>query len=132
VLVLGIAVAWGAWQPLRSQNAIDAGLAAQARGDTNAALSNFRTAASAFPVSLTAIQYLGDMYTSLGDHAAARHQFVRGTQIQPSNACAWMYLGQFEYLHGDPARGEAALQRAGELNVAATFTPTTPVCPQST
>ncbi len=132
VLILGIAVAWGAWQPLRSQNAVDSGLTAQARGDTDAALSDFRTAVNAFPVSLTAIQYLGAMYTTLGDHAAARHQFVRGTQVQPSNACSWMYLGQFEYLHGDTAAGQAALTRAGELNVAAVFTPTTPVCPQST
>ena len=132
VVILGIAVAWGAWRPLRSQNAIDAGLAAQARGDTDAALSNFRAAVHAFPVSLTAIQYLGDMYASLGDLPAARHQFVRGTQAQPSNACAWMYLGQFEYLHGDPARGQAALQRADELNATAIFTPATPVCPQST
>jgi hypothetical protein len=132
VLLLGLAVAWETWQPLRAQNAIDAGLAAQASGDTGAALSNFRTAANAFPVSLTAIQYLGDLYTTLGDHAAARREFVRGTQMQPNNACAWMYLGQFEYLHGDPARGQAALRRAGELNVTTIFTPTTPVCPQST
>ena len=132
VVVLGLAVAWETWQPLRSQNAINAGLTAQAAGNTDAALSNFRAAANAFPVSLTAIQYLGNLYVHIGDHAAARREFQRGTQVQPYNACAWMYLGQFEFVYGDAAVAEAALTRAGELNVTTVFTPTTAVCPQST
>ncbi len=131
LLILGIAVAWATWQPLRSQNAVNAGQSALAAGDENAALGHFQTAVSAFPVSLTAIQNLGNAYALNGDLAAARQEFVHGTAVHPENACAWMYLGQFEYNHGDRARATAALARASALNVTTLFTPTTPVCPQS-
>ena len=129
VLAVGIGVVWETWQPLRSQNALNAGIAAHEAGDTTTALADFRTAVNAFPLSLTAIQYLGNAYASLGSPKAARRWLVHGTVVQPQNPCSWMYLGQYEWALGNHDEGAAALARAGELNIAVRpFTPTTTSC----
>lgn len=120
LLALGITVAWETWQPLRSQNADNSALLAESAGNGSLALGDYQTAANAFPVSLTAIQYLAGFYNALGNDIAARREYVHGTVVQPDNACSWMYLGRYEYAHGEPAKAATALARASELNVTGT------------
>jgi O-antigen ligase len=100
---LGIVVAlfvagWFVWQPLHSADQVSAAIDALTHHNTRAALGDARSAAASDPVSVDPLWELSAIYSSLGDPAAARHELVQATRLQPSNPQTWQQLGSFDLL----------------------------------
>ncbi|MEA2371144.1 MAG: hypothetical protein QOH12_1538 [Solirubrobacteraceae bacterium] len=110
VVVLGLAVAWSQWQPLRSQEAQASALSALAQGNQAAARSRIQTAISRDPLSVDALFDLSTIETAAGDPAGARAALVRAVRLVPSNPRAWEQLATFDLSLGNRT---AALQDLG-------------------
>jgi hypothetical protein len=113
---LAVLAAWIVWQPQRSWNAQLAATSALSNGQAGAALTDARTAVASEPFDLLARETLSAVYLAVGDTAAARHQLVEETTIQPSNFESWLDLGQFDATHGRLADARAELARARSLD----------------
>jgi hypothetical protein len=102
-LAVALLVAWTQWQPLRSEQAANAG--ATLLDDSYAALGakSLRLAREARDLELTAVSRdpldigpldnLALAYVALGQDRLAQRTFEREVQLQPSNAYAWRDLG---------------------------------------
>jgi hypothetical protein len=117
LLVLTVAVGYGIWQPLRSANAVNAGITALNSRDAAAAMADARAAHSEDPASLEPYQELSAIYAYLGDNAQAESELVKATVLQPQNALPWTWLGQFALNAHQPVRALQALDRAHRLDV---------------
>lgn len=92
--------------PLRSYDSYQSSVAALVRGDTGAAITDARRAASSDPESIDPRLVLATIYTSEANRAAARAQLVKATSIQPGNPETWEELGCFDLGHSAAAQGE--------------------------
>jgi len=72
VVVIALLAIWVTVQPLRSSDAYSAAINSAIHGNGTAALTDARTAAVEDPVSIDPLFLMSQIYTSLGNHAAAR------------------------------------------------------------
>lgn len=91
-----LALAWAMWQPLRSQDASDAALAALERGDPAAAAADARTAHDRNPLSVESLFDLAVIEQSRGDLLAAQAALRDAVALQPANPETWRSLGELE------------------------------------
>jgi O-Antigen ligase len=119
VIVIALVAAWVIVQPLRSSDSYSAAVTAAVEGHAGAALSDGRAAGVEDPVSVDPLFLLSQIYTGLGNHAAARGELVQATVRQPSNPQTWQQLGCYDYAHHD-SRSSAELRRVVKLQPAAT------------
>lgn len=109
---LALVCAWVIWQPLRSSDATASAIAAMARGNLGAAITDARTAVNSNPFDMLARETLS---LTLGNQPAARQTLVDGTSLEPSNPESWLALGQFDATHGRLADARLELARARAL-----------------
>jgi hypothetical protein len=89
VAILGLALLWTIWQPLRSNQADDNAVAALARGDVPAAIAATKTAEDRNPLSIDPLLERATIYESRGDQAAAQAVLAQAIRRQPASATAW-------------------------------------------
>jgi cytochrome c-type biogenesis protein CcmH/NrfG len=95
-LATALIVGWFVWQPLHSSDQVSAAITAMTRGDTSAAIAAAKGAADSDPVSVDPVWELGAIYSAIGQKAASRAEYVKATQIQPSNPATWQQLGSVD------------------------------------
>jgi hypothetical protein len=95
ILAVGIALAYGVWQPLRSADADAAAIAADESGQLGTALTDEQAAVSDFPVSLSALQHLSEFQNAAGQRSQAEATLERATREQPQNPASWYALGNY-------------------------------------
>jgi O-Antigen ligase len=115
IVVAAVAAAWGIVQPLRSADAYDSAVTELTRGNTGAALTDARQAQVSDPVSVDPLWLLAVIHGGAGDHAAARHDLVKATSVQPSNPETWQRLGCYDLGRDNSAASRAELARARAL-----------------
>jgi tetratricopeptide (TPR) repeat protein len=125
--VLGIICAlliagWFVWQPLHSADQVSTAIDAITRGDAPAALAAAKGAANSDPVSVDPLWELATIYSAMGDPASSRAEYVKATQVQPSNALTWQELGAFDLQAHHPRQALAELRTALELDRTSLFT----------
>jgi O-Antigen ligase len=116
IVALALAGVWFIWQPLRSANADSAAFAALSRGDTAAAFSDARSAATYDPDSIEPLRALEALYSSIRYPAQARLQLVRAVSLQPENPSAWQDLGGYDLSQHHPRLALTELRHALTLN----------------
>ena len=116
VLATALIAAWFVWQPLHSSDEVSSAIDALSRGDTPAAIAAARSAASADPVSVDPLWELAAIYAGMGDPVASRQEWVKATQIQPSNAETWQQLGMFDLQARKPQLALAEFEVARRLD----------------
>ena len=115
IAALALVCAWTVWQPLRSSNADAAALAAFEANHPGAALADIRSAATIDPFSTEPFYYQWDIYSLLGDTAAARAALAAEVALQPSDAATWLQLGQYDATLGQRRRAISELEAALRL-----------------
>src|SRR5439155_14129351 len=95
-LALALVVAWAAWQPLRSLNASNDGLAALERNDLAAARADAEKARRRDPLALDPLTVLAIVETRQGHKEAALRTLEREVQVQPANNETWLRLADFQ------------------------------------
>ena len=116
IVAATIVAAWFVWQPLHSQNAFDAAIAAMSNGNATAALADAQSAAASNPVSVEPLWELSGIYSARRDPADARQELVKATTVQPSNAATWEQLGEFDLVQRQPIVAVLELQTAKLLD----------------
>ncbi len=109
--------AWAIWQPLRAQDATNSVLTELTRGDTAAAFTDARDAASRDPVSVQPLWLLAELYSRIGDEHAAHAELVKAITLQPDNPATWQQLGVYDVQHGQPHKALGVLEHAQRLDL---------------
>jgi O-Antigen ligase len=117
IVAVTVLLVWAMWQPLRSDQANAAAIAAFANGKARAAIDDARAAASEDPVTVDPLFQLSEIYTAIGDPAAARGELLSAVHRQPQNPQTWLALGQFELQEHRPAAALGPLQWAHQLDL---------------
>ena len=89
VAVLGLALLWAIWQPLRSDQADADAVAALAKGNVSAALAATQRAADRDPLAVDPLFERATILESQGRQAAASAVLQEAIRLQPSNAATW-------------------------------------------
>jgi O-Antigen ligase len=108
--------AWAIWQPLRSENANNAAIAAFSAGNTSVAFDDARTAAAQDPLTVDPLFQLAAMDTATGNRRAAQGELLRAISRQPENAQTWLQLGDFYLQENRPGSALGPLRRAKQLD----------------
>jgi tetratricopeptide (TPR) repeat protein len=125
-LAIAFLTAWAQWQPLRSEQATDAGNialgnaqsaitngdTAQGRRELAIARQDELTAIARNPLDITPLSALGYVYAFAGQDNLAHATFLREVRLQPSNTNAWQDLAQYYSAVGDYAAATDALGTA--------------------
>lgn len=119
--VLGIVAAlliagWFVWQPLHSSDQVSSSINALGRRDAPAALAAAQGAVASDPVSVQALWQLAAVYSAMNDRVASRQEWVKATQVQPSNPATWQQLGSFDLQTHRPRLALAELDVARRLD----------------
>ena len=93
----------------------EAGVAAQARQDANAAIREFREAVRIAPRSAAARFQLGFTLAAKGNYKAAIDELLIAAELEPSNPAAHYYLGAAHYFSGNTEAAIEPLSRASRL-----------------
>jgi hypothetical protein len=96
VFAAALIAGWFVWQPLHSSDQVSAAIDAMTRGNPSSALAAAQSAANSDPVSVDPLWELAAIYSALGNPASSRTEYVKATQVQPSNALTWQQLGSFD------------------------------------
>jgi len=115
IVVIALLCAWTIWQPLRSADADAAALTAFSADHPAAALADVRSAAASDPVSTEPLLYEWEIYSDLGDTAAARAALEADVAVQPDNYQTWLQLGQYDLTLDQPREAIASLMAAQHL-----------------
>jgi hypothetical protein len=89
VVILGLALLWTIWQPLRSNQSDDDAVAALAKGDVAAAIADTKTAEDRNPLAIDPLLERATIYESHGQQAQARATLEQAIRLQPANPMAW-------------------------------------------
>ena len=89
VAVVGLALMWAIWQPLRSDQADADAVAQLAKGNVPAALAATQTAENRDPLSVDPLFERATILESRGQQAAAAAVLQEAIRLQPSNAQTW-------------------------------------------
>jgi hypothetical protein len=113
VLVVAVAGAWTAFQPVRAVNAGDAAFDRLDRGQPEAAASIARIATERNPLSADPLFELAAIELARGRTREAEVALERAVELQPSSAEAWRRLGRLRLsVLGEPAEALDAFQAA--------------------
>lgn len=112
----GLLLGWGLWQPLRSAAADSAAVAAIAKGNIGAAITDARVAAARDPLSVEPHWELSAIFSAVGNPARARAELLEATRLQPENPATWRQLGLYDLQHHQPGSALAVLRRALTLD----------------
>jgi tetratricopeptide (TPR) repeat protein len=116
-LVVALIAAWTAWQPLRSQNAMDNALAALERKDVKTARADAQAAQDRNPLAVEPLFVRSVVEQQAGDRAGARRALEDAVKLQPTNSEPWLRLAAYELnVEHNAAQAEAALGPALYLN----------------
>ena len=130
-VAVALATAWAQWQPLRSEQAANAGAVAlssaeialntkgqhaQANRLLSLARADEQTAVARNPLDIIPLAFLGDVYSAQGNDAAAARTFAREVTLQPSNAQTWDDLGLYYLNAGKRAMAQSAFATELYLN----------------
>jgi hypothetical protein len=96
ILVLALAAAWTAIQPVRAVNAGDVAIERLQQGNLEAAVSVAQIAHDRNPLSPEPLWELAFIEQSRGRLAAAEDALEEAVRIQPASAEAWRRLGRFQ------------------------------------
>jgi hypothetical protein len=107
---------WFVWQPLHSSDQVSSSVDALIRGDAPAALAAANGAAASDPVSVDPLWQLAAIYSAMHDPVASREEWLKATQLQPSNAQTWQLLGLFDLQAHRPQLALAELNTARRLD----------------
>jgi tetratricopeptide (TPR) repeat protein len=95
-VVTALLVAWAAWQPLRSLDASNDGLAALERGDLKTARAHAESARDRNPLALDPLTVLAIVETRERDKQAALRALQEEVRLQPANHEVWLRLADFQ------------------------------------
>jgi tetratricopeptide (TPR) repeat protein len=95
VLVIALAAAWTAFQPVRSLHAGNEAFAALDQSNPELAVAIARIAVERNPLSADPLFELSAMEQARGDTAAAEAALERAVRLQPGAAEPWRRLGRF-------------------------------------
>ena len=96
VALIALVAAWTAWQPLRSDAAVQDSSASLQRGDIAAARAQARAARRRNPLSLDPLFQLNVVEYAANRNFAARRALEDAVRLQPANPQAWLQLAEFE------------------------------------
>jgi hypothetical protein len=116
VLVLAVAGAWTAFQPVRAVNAGDAAFDRLDRGQPEAAASIARIATERNPLSVDPLFELATIEGLRGRTREAERALERAVELQPANAEAWRRLGRLRMQAGRPDEALRAFRAAYYLD----------------
>jgi tetratricopeptide (TPR) repeat protein len=105
VLVIAVAAAWSALQPVRSVNATDVAQARFERGEVGPAASIARIAHDRNPLSVDPLFQLAAIEVSAGNVPPAQRALERAVQLEPANPETWRQLGRLRLDRLKDARG---------------------------
>lgn len=112
ILLAGVVLVYGIWQPLRSADADGAATAAAEAGQLGQALADERGAVSDFTVSLTAREHLADFELGAGEKQEAVATLRGAVSWQAGNPYAWIALGCVQMKVGPDSSAAASFHRA--------------------
>jgi tetratricopeptide (TPR) repeat protein len=95
-IALALVVAWSQWQPLRSEQAYNAGLDALANGQLKHAIADESTAVARDGLDLSPQTTLAYAYAQDGRYQLAQRMLEQSVAQQPSNAASWLALVQYD------------------------------------
>jgi O-antigen ligase len=95
-VLVALLAAWAAWQPLRSLNASNDGLARLESGDLAGARAEALSAHDRNPLALDPLTVLAIVEVRRGDKKAALRAIEQEVQLQPANTEAWLRLADFQ------------------------------------
>ena len=117
VLVVGLAAAWTAFQPVRSVNAGDAAFDRIDRGQPEAAADIARIAGDRNPLSVEPLFELAAIEQGRGRNTEAESALAQAVELQPAYAETWRRLGRFRLsVLGDAAGALEAFRAAYYLD----------------
>ena len=122
VVALGLLLAWGQWQPQRSDGAAARALDLLAT-DPRGALAEAKRAVGEDGLSLEARFVLSAAEAVNGNGSAARRTLAEAVQLAPSDPQTWQLLGEYDLAHGQPALALRELGAAIYLNPMAAAPP---------
>lgn len=96
VALIALVAAWTAWQPLRSDDAVQDASAALGRGDIAKARAEAQAARHRNPLSLDPLFELNAIEYAAHRNFAARAALEDAVRLQPANPEAWLQLADFE------------------------------------
>jgi tetratricopeptide (TPR) repeat protein len=109
-LIVALVATWAVWQPLRSQSAMDAALAALEKKDINAARADAQAAQDRNPLAVEPLFVRAVVEQQAGDQAAAKGALEDAVKLQPTNPEPWRRLANYDLnVAHDPSQAEAAL-----------------------
>ncbi len=94
--VVGLAAAWAIWQPLRSDKADDAALAALDAGAPNDARVEAQEAHKRDPLALRPLFDLATIEDAAGRRDLAQKALEQAVRLQPANPEAWSQLANYQ------------------------------------
>jgi hypothetical protein len=95
VLLVAVAAAWAALQPVRSEHAESAAFDRLDKGEFAAAASIARIAHRRDPLSIDPLFDIASIETALGHTGAAGRALEQAVRLEPATAEGWRRLGQF-------------------------------------
>ena len=95
-VLIALVTAWAAWQPLRSLNASNDGLAALERGDLASARADAEKARDRDPLAVDPLTVLAIVATRQGRKDEALRALEKEVRIQPANHETWLRLADFQ------------------------------------
>ena len=117
VVVLSLAAAWSAWQPLRADHAVNDALAAADAGKYDTAREHAARAHELNPLSAEPLQAEASVERRAGDNDAAARALEEAVNLQPANYTTWLRLAEFRlWVQDDPRRALDAIRAAVYLN----------------
>ncbi len=96
VLLVAVAAAWTAWQPLRAQNAGQAALKAAQDGDVARARELAADARDRNPVAVEPLFQRSIVERRAGDTRAGLAALTEAVRLQPENPDPWLRLAEYE------------------------------------
>jgi tetratricopeptide (TPR) repeat protein len=105
VLVIALAAAWSAWQPVRSQHASDAAFDRLDEGQPGPAAAIAQIAVRRNPLSADPLFDLAAIQQARGLNQDAERALERAVRLQPADAETWRRLGRLKLSVLHDARG---------------------------
>jgi tetratricopeptide (TPR) repeat protein len=117
-VIAALLAAWAQWQPQRSVDASQRGLALLAR-DPRGAEASAHAGVSRDPLSAQALFTLATVEQASGNRASARATLLQAVRLQPSNPQTWLTLGEFDLAHAGAGAASEGGPRAAVSELAA-------------
>jgi hypothetical protein len=114
--IVGVGILYSLVAPYASSRLVDSSYAQLAADRAGAAVSDGRAARALNPLSVDALQALGDAEASRHDEAAALRWHRRAVDLEPENSDTWYALGSYEFFTGRYKEALHDLDRAYGLD----------------